>query len=824
MANSTCPAKMCDIGESGLYLPLFGDDEQRWPNGLRAVLYVVGLFWVFMAVGLVCDVFMGAIETITSAKKRVYSKRLDTFVTVKVWNDTLANLTLMALGSSAPEILLSMIELMGGGMFAGDLGPGTIVGSAAFNLFVISAVCVSAIPGGEIRRIKMIEVFYITATFSVLSYVWMLIIVVGWTPNIITIQEGVITLLLFPLLLVLAVAADKGYFSKSSANDEEERISLEAASEQEVAAMRMQILKKHGTGLSDEQIVDLIKKEFGKSEEPSRAARRMAATERMLGGRKTQVKMVELVDETEDDKAETKKSKVKFSLETDEVSCLESCGTLELTVIREAEDDLPLGRGSVFYKTVPGSAKENDDYIPVSGTLDFAEGEDKKTIAVEIIDDDALEDDEDFHVVLSDPAAVDSSVCARLGKCQRTTVRIVDDDAIGELSFVNSTETLPEDTSGPKVHQIQVRRSGGSKGRISCQFRTENGSATCGVDYEEVSGELVFEDGEADARIEVTIVPRARYSSSDLFRLYLEEVEGGATFSKFGDGGPVCSICTIMIQPDEKAKSGTDKLMKGLKVNWAKQSLAKDKWRQQFTDALFLDAEGAEGSELVMAYFVHLLSLPWKFLFAFIPPTDYCGGWLCFCASLFMIAIVTATISDLASLAGCVMSIPDAITAITFVALGTSLPDTFASKMAAEQDETADASIGNVTGSNSVNVFLGLGIPWTAGAIFWTAGGEVSEDSLWMTKYRNEAVFDDYPKGGVFVVLGGSLGFSVIVFCCAAVACLTLLLIRRNTKSIGGELGGPPRVMYACSAFMVSLWLMYVGLSIWDVLSKLTCS
>ena len=33
--------------------------------------------------------------------------------------------------------------------------------------------------------------------------------------------------------------------------------------------------------------------------------------------------------------------------------------------------------------------------------------------------------------------------------------------------------------------------------------------------------------------------------------------------------------------------------------------------------------------------------------------------------------------------------------------------DTFASKVAAVQDEYADSSIGNVTGSNGVNVFLG---------------------------------------------------------------------------------------------------------------------
>ena len=55
----------------------------------------------------------------------------------------------------------------------------------------------------------------------------------------------------------------------------------------------------------------------------------------------------------------------------------------------------------------------------------------------------------------------------------------------------------------------------------------------------------------------------------------------------------------------------------------------------------------------------------------------------------------------------------------SFVALGTSLPDTFASKIAAKNEKTADNAIGNVTGSNSVNVFLGLGLPWTIAAIYW---------------------------------------------------------------------------------------------------------
>ena len=46
------------------------------------------------------------------------------------WNDTVANLTLMAFGSSTPEILLSIIELFAKDMHTGELGAATIVGSA----------------------------------------------------------------------------------------------------------------------------------------------------------------------------------------------------------------------------------------------------------------------------------------------------------------------------------------------------------------------------------------------------------------------------------------------------------------------------------------------------------------------------------------------------------------------------------------------------------------------------------------------------------------------------------------------------------------------
>ena len=52
------------------------------------------------------------------------------------------------------------------------------------------------------------------------------------------------------------------------------------------------------------------------------------------------------------------------------------------------------------------------------------------------------------------------------------------------------------------------------------------------------------------------------------------------------------------------------------------------------------------------------------------------------------------------------------VTGITLVALGTSMPDTFASMAAASHDDTADAAIGNVTGNfNFVPLHKGY-FPW----------------------------------------------------------------------------------------------------------------
>jgi len=163
------------VCESWLLLP----GENLWPDWLRGVLYIVFMFYLFIGIAIISDIFMGAIEVITSKKKVI--TRYDTVTNeaitkeVLVWNETVANLSLMALGSSAPEILLAFVEQLG--LLAsgkvldkdtqeGGLGTFTIIGSAAFNLLVITGICILSPETGVTKKIEQFGGFLLNLETS----------------------------------------------------------------------------------------------------------------------------------------------------------------------------------------------------------------------------------------------------------------------------------------------------------------------------------------------------------------------------------------------------------------------------------------------------------------------------------------------------------------------------------------------------------------------------------------------------------------------------------------------------------------------------------
>ena len=71
--------KICHPGQSGLFLPFFGDREQElstaaeWGRGFlyfRALYYLLGLLWFFLGVSIIADIFMAAIECARGVPRR----------------------------------------------------------------------------------------------------------------------------------------------------------------------------------------------------------------------------------------------------------------------------------------------------------------------------------------------------------------------------------------------------------------------------------------------------------------------------------------------------------------------------------------------------------------------------------------------------------------------------------------------------------------------------------------------------------------------------------------------------------------------------------
>jgi solute carrier family 8 (sodium/calcium exchanger) len=199
-----------------------------------------------------------------------------------------------------------------------------------------------------------------------------------------------------------------------------------------------------------------------------------------------------------------------------------------------------------------------------------------------------------------------------------------------------------------------------------------------------------------------------------------------------------------------------------------------------------------------------------------------------------------AVIEQLANSLGCALQLPLLIVGIVVVAAGTTVPDTWASVVAARHDADADAAIANAFGScerrggrarrggaaaagkhsplwrlesrrarssssllthapshppppppprsGAVNVFLGLGLPWTVASIYQAS------------------------RGLPFEAPAGDLAFSVALFTGLAAAAVLLLLAKRLLR--GGELGGPTAAdKFGTAGVLFAFWLTYVTVS-----------
>ncbi|XP_061141048.1 sodium/calcium exchanger 1b isoform X2 [Syngnathus typhle] len=864
--------------------PSFGDKVAR------ATVYFVALVYMFLGVSIVADRFMASIEVITSQEKEITIKKPNgetSTTTVRIWNETVSNLTLMALGSSAPEILLSVIEVVGHGFDAGTLGPSTIVGSAAFNMFVIIGICVWVVPDGETRKVKHLRVFFVTASWSIFAYIWLYLILSVISPGVVQVWEALLTFFFFPICVVFAWVADRRllfykYVYKRYRTGKQRGMIIETEGDRPLPSkvdieMDGKMLNSHGVDFLDgplgldidekdldeeetrrdmakilkelkqkhpdkevEQLIELANYQVLSQQQKSRAFYRCQATRLMTGAgnilkkhaadqARKAVSMHEMCSDAGDNDPI---SKVFFEPAT--YQCLENCGTVAVNVMRRGGN---LAKTiSVEYRTEDGTANAGSDYEFTEGVVVFKPGETVKEIRVGIIDDDIFEEDENFLIHLSnvkvlttegeepteDESAnhVDSVAC--LGLPATATVTIFDDDHAGIFTFEEPAFHVSESVG---TMEVKVLRTSGARGVVTLPYKTVEGTARGGgEDFEDAHGVLEFQNDEILKSITIRILDREEYNKQSSFYLLLETpqwrrgsgtewtgeklqqkeeaiVEEEEALTGMDEeerriaemGRPMLGDhvkLEVVIEESYEFKNTVDKLIK--KTNLA-LLVGTNSWRDQFIEAITVSAGedddddecGEEKLPSCFDYVMHFLTVFWKVLFAFVPPTDYWNGWACFVVSICMIGLLTAFIGDLASHFGCTVGLKDSVTAVVFVALGTSVPDTFASKVAAIQDQYADASIGNVTGSNAVNVFLGIGVAWSIAAIYHQS------------------------NGNIFRVDPGKLAFSVTLFTIFAFICVAILMYRRRPE-IGGELGGPRTAKALTTMMFVSLWLLYI--------------
>nr|XP_043873930.1 sodium/calcium exchanger 1-like isoform X3 [Solea senegalensis] len=905
--------------KEGVILRVWKPDNPAFPDRLaRASIYFVGLVYMFVGVSIIADRFMASIEVITSQERQITIKKPNgekITTTVRIWNETVSNLTLMALGSSAPEILLSVVEVCGHNFEAGELGPNTIVGSAAFNMFVIIGLCVSVIPEGQTRKVKHLRVFFVTAAWSIFAYTWLYIILAVSSPGVVEIWEGLLTLSFFPICVVFAYVADRrllfykymykryragrrrGMIIETEGEPElPQKVDLEMdgkilsscrevfvdsqvgldvkdldeeEARREVSRILKELKLKHPEK-ELEQLMELANYQVLSQQQKSRAFYRCQATRIMTGAgnilkkhNSDQAKRDAQHEFSSEVSVNDFSSKVFFDPGT--YQCLENCGSVALNVVRRGGDLTKTVL--VDYRTEDSTANAGSDYRFTEGTVMFQPGETEKEIRVDIIDDDIFEEDEHFLVHLSNVRVISGSAgseghednpvdaLAGLGLPCTASVTIYDDDHAGIFTFEEPLVTVSESVG---VMAVKVVRASGARGVVVVPYKTMEGTAKGGgEDFEDTYGVLEFQNDEilcffspsvlsSSKTILINIIDDEEYEKNKKFFLeigepqllemserkavLLQEVGG---FTKTSRDiyrkvqGRECSAHSAIINITEEGskvgvtkkeeeerriaelgrptlgehmklevvieesyefKNIVDKLIK--KTNLA-LLIGTNSWREQFVNAITVssgDDEDDDGKDKLPScfdYVMHFITIFWKLLFALVPPTDVWNGWACFVVSISVIGILTAFIGDLASHFGCTIGLKDSVTAVVFVALGTSVPDTFASKVAAIQDQYADASIGNVTGSNAVNVFLGIGVAWSIAAIY------------------------HFFKGQKFRVDPGTLAFSVTLFTIFAFICVAVLVYRRR-PDIGGELGGPrvPKILTTCLFF--SLWLMYI--------------
>ncbi|XP_044286604.1 FRAS1-related extracellular matrix protein 3 [Varanus komodoensis] len=187
-------------------------------------------------------------------------------------------------------------------------------------------------------------------------------------------------------------------------------------------------------------------------------------------------------------------------------------------------------KSTVRCYTRQGSAQVMMDYEERPNTDDsvvvFLPGEIEKPCVVILKDDASYEEEEEFRLVLGTPKST-STFGASIGEQKETLVKIKDeeDKPVIKFSEIKYSIQEPQEPGEIAVVKIPVLRLGDSSKVSIVRIHTKDGSATSGEDYNPMSNDIEFKEGETKHFIEVEVLYDGVREMREAFTVHLKPDE-----------------------------------------------------------------------------------------------------------------------------------------------------------------------------------------------------------------------------------------------------------------------------------------------------------
>ena len=178
------------------------------------------------------------------------------------------------------------------------------------------------------------------------------------------------------------------------------------------------------------------------------------------------------------------------------------------------------------YATADGTARADLDYTSTAGTLRFEPGHATLAIRVPVLEDDTLEETEDFSVTLSEPAG--ATLADATG---RGTITDDDEGKLPALSIDDAATVTEGETA-----LFAVRLSATVDGTVTVAFATADGTAVAGSDYVAAEGTLTFSPGTTRRTVEVVTRQDEIVESEEGFAVTLSNPFGAGLEDDTGAG------------------------------------------------------------------------------------------------------------------------------------------------------------------------------------------------------------------------------------------------------------------------------------------------